>query len=161
EPSCKQGLKIGVRTWTTSTKQHSRSNERKLSGVYLFPKSAATLGFLFHKFLASSIARRILCPGEHVAGFLRKLGENQVIRFAQQARQFLGGQSVPRLECNPLRTRQVRSRNDVRPLREVSKIFRRRFEGKTHGSRLQRGYSEHLPAHFEHQIAAPLDLLRG
>src|SRR5207245_663263 len=138
EPSCKQGLKIGVRTWTTSTKQHSRSNARKLSGVYLFPKSAATLGFLFHKFLASSIARRMLCPGEHVAGFLRKLGENQVIRSAQQARQFIGRQGVPRLECNPLRTRQIRRRNDVGPLRQLSEIFRRRFKREKYWRRLQR-----------------------
>src|SRR5713226_1152026 len=82
-------------------------NARKPSEVYLFQKSAATLAFLFHRIFASSVGRRRFCVQERLACFLRKLSGNQVIGFAQQARQFLSWQSVPRLERNPLGTRQV------------------------------------------------------
>src|SRR5712692_1396669 len=115
---------IGARAWTTSTKHLFPSNARKLSGVYLFPKSAATPAFLFHWFLTSSLACRRLCAEGRIACFLRKLREYHVIRIAQQACEFVRRQSVPGFERDPLRARQVRRRNDVGTLPEFSKIFR-------------------------------------
>src|SRR6266853_2401855 len=151
----------GVRAWTTSMEHFSLSNARKLSGVYLFPDSAATPAFLFRWFFVSRLARQRLCPGNRIADFPRKPREDHVIRFAQQAREFLRRQGIPGLQRDPLRSRQVRRGNDVGPLGQLSEIFRRRFEREKYWRRLQRRYGEHLPAHFEYQIVAPLDLFRG
>src|SRR6266853_3856191 len=142
----------GVRAWTTSMEHFSLSNARKLSGVYLFPDSAATPAFLFRWFFVSRLARQRLCPGNRIADFPRKPREDHVIRFAQQAREFLRRQGIPGLQRDPLRSRQVRRGNDIGPLREFSKILRRRLERETHRSRLQRRHREHLPAHFEEQV---------
>src|SRR5260370_34479109 len=105
-----------VRAWTTSTEHFSRSNAQKLSGVYLFPNSAATPGFLFRWFFVSRLARQRLCAGNRIAGFPRKLRENHVIRIAHQAREFLRRQGVPGLQRDPLCSRQVRGGDDVWPL---------------------------------------------
>src|SRR6266852_9236770 len=107
---------IYARAWTTSTKHFFRSHARKLRGVYLFPKSAATPVFRLRWFFGSRLARRRHCAEDRIAGSLRELRENHVIGIAQQAREFLRMQSVPRLQRNPLRSRQVRRGNDARPL---------------------------------------------
>src|SRR3981189_2615212 len=116
----------GVRAWTTSMEHFSLSNARKLSGVYLFPDSAATPAFLFRWFFVLRLARQRLCAGNSIADFLRKPREDHVIRFAQQAREFLRRQGVPGLQRDPLRTRRGRRRHEVGPLREFCKIFRPR-----------------------------------
>src|SRR5260370_9524026 len=98
----------GVRAWTTSMEHFSLSNARKLSGVYLFPDSAATPAFLFRWFFVSRLARQRLCPGHPISDFPLKTREADVIRFAQQVREFLRRQGTPGLQLDPLLSRQVR-----------------------------------------------------
>src|SRR5712664_2214414 len=151
---------IVVRAWSTSTEHLSPSHTRKLRGVYLFLNSAATPAFLFRWLFASSLARQRFRTGNRLARLLRKLREYHVVRIAQQPREFPRRQSVPGLQRHPLRPRQVRRRNNVGPLREFRKIFRRCFERQTNRSGLQRRHRKHLPAHLEYQVVAPLILFR-
>src|SRR5205814_4774570 len=82
-------------------------------GVYLLPQSVATAAFLVHWFHTSSLARQQLCVGDRIACLLWKFREYQVIRIAQHEREFIRRQSVLGLKPDPLRSRQVRRRNDV------------------------------------------------
>src|SRR5882762_1217944 len=101
----------------------------RIPGEYIFlPKSVATAAFLVHWFLTSSLASQQLCVGDCIACLLWKFREYQVIRIAQQAREFIGRQSVLGLKPDPLRSRQVRRRNDVGSFRELCKTLRFRLE---------------------------------
>src|SRR5215467_12691952 len=98
---------------------------------------------------------------DRLAHFLRQLRQNHFIRLPQQSGQFFVRHRVSRLQRYPLCARQVRCWNNVLSLRQFRKLFRRRLERQTHPRRLERRDRIHLPAHFEQQIVAPLNLFRG
>src|SRR5215467_3024855 len=150
------------------------NNTRPLNTMHLTQKFLTLRLFLFScsQPLRHSPTPQFLSPPSAASGgvpsgrnrllhFFRQLCQNHFIGFAQQPSQLILRHRVAGLQRHPLRSRQVRRRNNVLPLRQLRELFRRSFKRQAYRRRLERRYRKHFAAHLEQQIVAPLDLFGG